>query len=127
VRNHQGLTPLVLAAHLGKEAMMQHIYKRRRRAFYTFGKVGCLVGAGCLQRPAHLAGPRRPRAGRAITVPSRPSRLRRRRPNAPPRPGQVTSYSLALREIDTVQDEEGYVPNCLETILRKVRAGAGGG
>lgn len=41
---------------------------------------------------------------------------------------QVTSYSLSLREIDTVQDEEengasgldgGYVPNALEAVLRK--------
>lgn len=38
---------------------------------------------------------------------------------------QVTSYSLALREIDTVQDEDtglpdgGYVPNALEVTLRK--------
>ncbi|GBF97002.1 hypothetical protein Rsub_09799 [Raphidocelis subcapitata] len=69
VRNNAGLTPLVLAAHLGKMATFQHIYNRRRRAFYTFGR--------------------------------------------------VTSYSLALREIDTVQDEEGYVPNALEVVLRK--------
>lgn len=40
VRNYSGLTPLVLAAQLGKMAMFQHIYNRRRRAFYTFGKVG---------------------------------------------------------------------------------------
>lgn len=38
---------------------------------------------------------------------------------------QVTSYSLALREIDTVQDEVtglpdgGYTPNVLEVVLRK--------
>lgn len=38
---------------------------------------------------------------------------------------QVTSYSLALREIDTVQDigdagpDGGYVPNALEVVLRK--------
>jgi hypothetical protein len=39
---------------------------------------------------------------------------------------QVTSYSLSLREIDTVQDEDeaagpdgGYVPNALEAVLRK--------
>jgi hypothetical protein len=38
----------------------------------------------------------------------------------------VTSYSLSLREIDTVQDEDeaagpdgGYVPNALEAVLRK--------
>ena len=37
----------------------------------------------------------------------------------------MTSYSLALREIDTVQDEDtglpdgGYVPNALEVMLRK--------
>lgn len=42
------------------------------------------------------------------------------------RSGQVTSYSLSLREIDTVQDEDeaagpdgGYVPNALEAVLRK--------
>eukprot|EP00879_Flechtneria_rotunda_P024448 GHRR01025918.1.p1 GENE.GHRR01025918.1~~GHRR01025918.1.p1 ORF type:complete len:377 (+),score=86.35 GHRR01025918.1:244-1374(+) len=75
VRNHAGLTPLVLAAQLGKVEMLQHIYNRRRRAFYSFGK--------------------------------------------------VTSYSLALHEIDTVQDEGrtgddgGYVPNALEAVLRK--------
>jgi hypothetical protein len=41
-------------------------------------------------------------------------------------PPQVTSYSLSLREIDTVQDEDeaagpdgGYVPNALEAVLRK--------
>jgi hypothetical protein len=39
----------------------------------------------------------------------------------PPPPQKVTSYSLALREIDTVQDEDEYVPNALEVILRKVR------
>lgn len=39
VRNYGGLTPLVLAAHLGKQDMLQHIYSRRRRAFYSFGKV----------------------------------------------------------------------------------------
>jgi len=38
---------------------------------------------------------------------------------------QVTSYSLALREIDSVQDvgdagsDGGYVPNVLEVVLRK--------
>ncbi|WIA19587.1 hypothetical protein OEZ85_005527 [Tetradesmus obliquus] len=76
VRNHGGLTPLCLAAQLGKADMLQHIYSRRRRAFYSFGK--------------------------------------------------VTSYSLSLREIDTVQDEDeaagpdgGYVPNALEAVLRK--------
>ena len=37
----------------------------------------------------------------------------------------MTSYSLALREIDTVQDvgdhgpDGGYVPNALEAALRK--------
>lgn len=42
---------------------------------------------------------------------------------------QVTSYSLALREIDTVQDEDtglpdgGYVPNALEVVLRKRHLG----
>lgn len=40
VRNYSGLTPLVLAAQQGKMDMFQHIYNRRRRAFYTFGKVG---------------------------------------------------------------------------------------
>ncbi len=40
VRNYYGLTPLVLAAQLGNTAMLQHVYNRRRRAFYTFGKVG---------------------------------------------------------------------------------------
>lgn len=44
VRNHQGLTPLVLAAHLGRGDMLQHLYNRRRRAIYSFGKVG--DGAG---------------------------------------------------------------------------------
>ncbi|KAF8062894.1 TRPV6 [Scenedesmus sp. PABB004] len=78
VRNTAGLTPIVLAGQLGRTAMFQHIYSRRRRAFYSFGR--------------------------------------------------VTSYSLALREIDTVQDEDdgaapggdgGYVPNVLEAVLRK--------
>jgi ankyrin repeat protein len=39
VRNHGGLTPLCLAAQIGKTDMLQHIYNRRRRAFYSFGKV----------------------------------------------------------------------------------------
>ncbi|KAF6258835.1 hypothetical protein COO60DRAFT_1074230 [Scenedesmus sp. NREL 46B-D3] len=76
VRSQGGLTPLCLAAQLGKADMLQHVYSRRRRAFYSFGK--------------------------------------------------VTSYSLSLREIDTVQDEDeaagpdgGYVPNALEAVLRK--------
>lgn len=46
-------------------------------------------------------------------------------PHPPYAHPQVTSYSLALREIDTVQDEEEYVPNALEVILRKVRGGTG--
>lgn len=69
VRNAHGLTPLTLAAHLGRTDMLQHIYNRRRRAFYTFGN--------------------------------------------------TTSYSLGLREIDTVQDEKQYVPTVLETLIRK--------
>jgi hypothetical protein len=36
---------------------------------------------------------------------------------------QVTSYSLPLREIDTVQGDDGpdggYVPNALEVVVRK--------
>jgi hypothetical protein len=43
VRNHAGLTPLVLAAQLGKMPMLQHIYRRRRRAIYSFGRVRVLV------------------------------------------------------------------------------------
>eukprot|EP00882_Tetradesmus_deserticola_P006401 GHRQ01006733.1.p1 GENE.GHRQ01006733.1~~GHRQ01006733.1.p1 ORF type:complete len:268 (+),score=77.10 GHRQ01006733.1:331-1134(+) len=39
VRNQGGLTPLCLAAQLGKAEMLQHVYSRRRRAFYSFGKV----------------------------------------------------------------------------------------
>jgi ankyrin repeat protein len=39
VRNHGGLTPLCLAAQTGKSDMLQHVYNRRRRAFYSFGKV----------------------------------------------------------------------------------------
>lgn len=39
----------------------------------------------------------------------------------------MTSYSLALREIDTVQDEDEYVPNALEVILRKVGRAPGRG
>jgi hypothetical protein len=48
VRNHAGLTPLVLAATLPKEEMFQHIYSRRRKAFYAFGKVrmGTYFGIG---------------------------------------------------------------------------------
>lgn len=42
MRNYAGLTPLVLSAHLGSTTMLQHIYSRRRRAFYTFGKVRLL-------------------------------------------------------------------------------------
>jgi hypothetical protein len=52
--NHTGLTPLVLAAQLGKTDMFEHIYERRRKAFYTFGKVRegvCVGGRGiCLER-----------------------------------------------------------------------------
>jgi ankyrin repeat protein len=44
VRNHGGLTPLCLAAHMGKSDMLQHVYNRRRRAFYSFGKV-CAVSS----------------------------------------------------------------------------------
>lgn len=40
---------------------------------------------------------------------------------------QVTSYSLPLREIDTVQGEDGpdggYVPNALEVVVRKTHLG----
>lgn len=45
VRNVHGSTPIVLAAELGKLDMFQHIYNKRRRAFYTFGKV-CGSGWG---------------------------------------------------------------------------------
>lgn len=45
-------------------------------------------------------------------------------------PRQVTSYSLPLREIDTVQDgaeggpdDGGYVPNALEVVVRKRHLG----
>jgi hypothetical protein len=54
VRNHAGLTPLCLAAHAGKSDMLQHVYNRRRRAFYSFGKV-CVVllllKSGCFVNP----------------------------------------------------------------------------
>jgi hypothetical protein len=39
VRNHAGLTPLVLAAQLGKSDMFSHITSRRRRTFYSLGPV----------------------------------------------------------------------------------------
>ncbi len=39
----------------------------------------------------------------------------------------MTSYSLALREIDTVQDEGQYVPNALDVVVRKVRYAAARG
>jgi len=39
VVNHHGLTPLVLAAQLGKLDMFRHISSRRRRTFYSFGRV----------------------------------------------------------------------------------------
>ena len=39
VRNLHGLTPLVLATHLGKLNVVSHIFTKRRRTFYTFGKV----------------------------------------------------------------------------------------
>jgi hypothetical protein len=45
VRNHGGLTPLCLAAQIGKADMLQHIYNRRRRAFYSFGKVRVALGS----------------------------------------------------------------------------------
>jgi hypothetical protein len=65
VRNYAGLTPLVLAAQLGRVDMLQHIYNRRRRAFYTFGKVDAPYGGG---------GPR----GRlSVHVPLRRRRRRR--------------------------------------------------
>ena len=56
VRNHAGLTALVLAATIGKEDMFQHIYNRRRRAFYAFGKVslGRWGSRGCFLEPNGL-------------------------------------------------------------------------
>lgn len=39
VTNHGGLSPLVLAAHMGKLDMLRHITSRRRRTFYSFGRV----------------------------------------------------------------------------------------
>lgn len=62
VRNYAGLTPLVLAAQLGDTDMFQHIYNRRRRAFYTFGTVrrdaswGCGAGADGAGPGARLTG-----------------------------------------------------------------------
>lgn len=38
--------------------------------------------------------------------------------------GPVTSYSLSLHEIDTVQNRRPFVPSAVETIVRKVGAGA---
>jgi predicted transcriptional regulator len=44
-----------------------------------------------------------------------------------PPPPQVTSYTLPLREIDTVQGDDGpdggYVPNALEVVVRKRHLG----
>lgn len=34
--------------------------------------------------------------------------------------GPVTSYSLSLHEIDTVQNSRAFIPSALETIVRKV-------
>lgn len=44
VSNHAGLTPLVLAAQLGKMDMFKHITSRRRRTFYSFGRVSGVDG-----------------------------------------------------------------------------------
>lgn len=45
--NHTGLTPLVLAAQLGRLDMFRHITARRRRTFYSFGRVrGVKPGGG---------------------------------------------------------------------------------
>jgi hypothetical protein len=47
VANHAGLTPLVLGAHMGKFQMFKHITSRRRRPFYSFGRVSVgWVGGG---------------------------------------------------------------------------------
>lgn len=70
VQNNNSQTPLLLAASIGKIAMLQHIYNKKRRVAWAYGP--------------------------------------------------VTSYSLSLREIDTVQDPRGkYVPSVIETIVRK--------
>ena len=39
MRNHAGRTPLVEAASLGKVAMFQHIYSKRRRPAWAYGSV----------------------------------------------------------------------------------------
>lgn len=48
-------------------------------------------------------------------------------PFHPSPPTQVTSYTLPLREIDTVQGDDGadggYVPNALEVVVRKRHLG----
>jgi hypothetical protein len=72
-------------------------------------------------RALHCRGPQLHRRSRP-PAPLPPTPLA---PQTPP--PQVTSYSLALREIDTVQDEEEYVPNALEVVLRKVGGAEHGG
>jgi hypothetical protein len=49
VANHAGLTPLVLAGQLGRLDMFRHITARRRRTFYSFGRVRGAGGGCCLR------------------------------------------------------------------------------
>lgn len=144
VPNYHGLTPLVLAAQLGKGDMLQHIYSKKRRAFYTFGRVGsrqreprplaCMQGGGRFRARCPLvrwgrclpwfACPGSSAAGpRAMQEQEHAAACFPEVLASPALLPQVTNYSLALTEIDTVQDEEEYVPNALEVAVRKVGRG----
>ncbi|KAL8602107.1 hypothetical protein ACOMHN_007376 [Nucella lapillus] len=41
IKNHQGLTPLTLAAKLGRKDMYEHILETEREVFWIFGTVTC--------------------------------------------------------------------------------------
>ncbi|MEW5311092.1 MAG: hypothetical protein WDW38_002835 [Sanguina aurantia] len=72
IRNNRSQTPLLLAAYLGKMAMFQHIYNKRRQVAWRYGP--------------------------------------------------VTSYTLSLHEVDTVQDSAEpaeFVPSTVETLVRQ--------
>ena len=43
VRNNRGLTPLLLAASLGKVEIFQHIYNKRRKVAWAYGPVRCIA------------------------------------------------------------------------------------
>ncbi len=41
--NNRGLTPLLLAASLGKLQMFQHIYNKKRKAAWAYGPVSTVI------------------------------------------------------------------------------------